>query len=158
MHRNDFGPSWLPWLLVGVSVGAVAAVLGLGARHRAAAVVLGVLAGVGGTAAFTVATAATPHHGSIPTALKNGRRRDWRSWMGDEATNTDLADLLAATHTQWSAATNGSQSAAALEIASGTSVMAIGGWSGDPVPTLQQFIDDVHAGKISYYVEAGRGG
>ena len=35
--------------------------------------------------------------------------------------------------------------------------MAVGGWSGDPVPTLQQFIDDVHAGKISYYVEAGRG-
>jgi hypothetical protein len=35
--------------------------------------------------------------------------------------------------------------------------MAIGGWSGDPVPTLQQFIDDVHAGKIAYYVEAGRG-
>jgi hypothetical protein len=64
--------------------------------------------------------------------------------------------LLAATHTPWSAATNGSQSAAALEIASGTSVMAIGGWSGDPVPTLQQFIHDVHAGKISYYVEAGR--
>ena len=58
---------------------------------------------------------------------------------------------------EWSAATNGSQSAAALEIASGTSVMAVGGWSGDPVPTLQQFVDDVHAGKISYYVEAGRG-
>jgi hypothetical protein len=35
--------------------------------------------------------------------------------------------------------------------------MAVGGWSGDPVPTLQQFIDDVQAGKISYYVEAGRG-
>jgi hypothetical protein len=35
--------------------------------------------------------------------------------------------------------------------------MAVGGWSGDPVPTLQQFIGDVHAGKISYYVEAGRG-
>jgi hypothetical protein len=35
--------------------------------------------------------------------------------------------------------------------------MAAGGWSGDPVPTLQQFIDDVHAGTITYYVEAGRG-
>jgi hypothetical protein len=78
------------------------------------------------------------------------------AWIGDEVTNGQLASLLAATHTQWSAATNGSQTAAALEIASGTSVMAIGGWSGDPVPTLQQFIDDVHAGRISYYVEAGR--
>ena len=77
--------------------------------------------------------------------------------MGDEAANPDLAGVLANTHTEWSAATNGSQSAAALEVSSGTSVMAIGGWSGDPVPTLQSFIDDVHAGKISYYVEAGRG-
>jgi hypothetical protein len=25
------------------------------------------------------------------------------------------------------------------------------------VPTLQRFIDDVHAGKVSYYVKAGRG-
>jgi hypothetical protein len=35
--------------------------------------------------------------------------------------------------------------------------MAIGGWSGDPVPTLESFIDDVHAGRIAYYVVAGRG-
>ena len=76
--------------------------------------------------------------------------------MSDEAANRQLAALLTATHTPWSAATNGSQSAAALEIASGTSVMAVGGWSTDPVPELQQFIDDVHAGKVSYYVEAGR--
>jgi hypothetical protein len=79
-------------------------------------------------------------------------------WTGDEASNRVLADLLAATHTPWSAATNGSQSAAALEIASSTAVMAIGGWSGDPAPTLDEFIDDVHAGRITYYVEAGRGG
>jgi hypothetical protein len=44
-----------------------------------------------------------------------------------------------------------------LEIAWGTSVMAVGGWSSDPMPTLQQFIDDVQAGKVSYFVEAGRG-
>jgi len=36
--------------------------------------------------------------------------------------------------------------------------MAIGGWSADPAPTLQQFVDDVHARRIAYYVEAGRGG
>ena len=72
--------------------------------------------------------------------------------------NPDLAEAAwPTTRTEWSAATNGSQSAAALEISSGTSVMAIGGWSGDPVPTLQSFIDDVQAGKISYYIEAGRG-
>lgn len=45
--------------------------------------------------------------------------------------------MLADTHTEWSAATNGSQSAAALDVTSGTPVMAIGGWSGDPVPTRE---------------------
>jgi hypothetical protein len=34
---------------------------------------------------------------------------------------------------------------------------AIGGWSADPVPDLQQFIAEVHAGKVSHYVETGKG-
>ena len=158
MHRNAFGPTWLPWTLAGVSLVTAAAVLGPGMQRAVApAAVLGVLAAVGGAAAFSIATAATPHQGSIPTALKKGAAQ-MGNWTGDEATNTDLAGVLAQTHTEWSAATNGSQSAAALEVSSGTPVMAIGGWSGDPVPTLQSFIDDVHAGKITYYVEAGRGG
>ena len=158
LHRNAFGPAWVPWTLVAVAIVSAVVVLGLGA-HRvvAAAVIVGVLAAVGGTTAFSIATAATPHQGSIPTALKKGAAQ-LGNWTGDEASNPDLAGVLADTHTEWSAATNGSQSAAALEVSSGTSVMAIGGWSGDPVPTLQAFIDDVHAGKITYYVEAGRGG
>lgn len=155
--RNAFGPPWLAWMLAVVAILAALAVLGFGA-HRLGAVsaLVGVLAAVGGTAAFSVGTAATPHQGAIPTALKKGAAQVG-NWTGDVATNADLAGLLAGTHTEWSAATNGSQSAAALEVASGTAVMAIGGWSGDPVPTLQSFIDDVHAGKIAYYVEAGRG-
>ena len=34
--------------------------------------------------------------------------------------------------------------------------MAIGGWSSDPVPTLDEFVAAVHAGKIGYYVDSGR--
>ena len=79
------------------------------------------------------------------------------SWIGRRGNQRRTRRHARGHPHQWSAATNGSQSAAALEIASGTSVMAIGGWSGDPVPTLEQFVDDVHAGKITYYVEAGRG-
>ena len=153
LHRNAFGPAWLHWLIVVLA--AVSAVGVLWHRPPVVALVAGCLAGLAGTTAFSVATAATPHHGTMPTAVRTSQVTG--AWINDEATNTQLAGLLAATHTTWSAATNGSQSAAALEIASGTSVMAVGGWSGDPVPTLQQFIDDVHAGKISYYVEAGRG-
>jgi 4-amino-4-deoxy-L-arabinose transferase-like glycosyltransferase len=153
LHRNAFGPAWLPWLTV--TLAAVSAVAVLWHRPPVFALVLGRLAGLAGTTVFSVATAATPHHGTMPTAVRTSQVTG--SWINDEATNTQLAGLLAATHTKWSAATNGSQSAAALEITSGTSVMAVGGWSGDPVPTLPQFIDAVHAGKISYYVEAGRG-
>jgi 4-amino-4-deoxy-L-arabinose transferase-like glycosyltransferase len=153
LHRNVFGPPWLPWSIVVVA--AVSAVAVLWHRPPVVALVAGAVAGLAGATAFSVVTAATPHHGTMPTAVRTSQVAG--GWMNDEATNPQLADLLAATRTPWSAATNGSQSAAALEIASGTAVMAVGGWSGDPVPTLQQFIDDVHAGKISYYVEAGRG-
>jgi 4-amino-4-deoxy-L-arabinose transferase-like glycosyltransferase len=153
LHRNVFGPAWLPWLVAGLAAVSAAAVLW--PRPPVVALVAGCMAGLAGTTAVSIATAATPHHGTIPTAIRSSKVTG--VWMNDEATNAELAGLLAVTHTPWSAATNGSQSAAALEIASGTSVMAVGGWSGDPVPTLGQFIDDVHAGKISYYVEAGRG-
>jgi 4-amino-4-deoxy-L-arabinose transferase-like glycosyltransferase len=153
LHRNIFGPAWLPWLVTGPAALSAAAVLW--PRPPVAALVAGCVAGLAGTTAVSIATAATPHHGTMPTAIRSSKVSGL--WMNDEATNTELAGLLAVTHTPWSAATNGSQSAATLEIASGTSVMAVGGWSGDPVPTLQQFIVDVHAGKISYYVEAGRG-
>ena len=153
LHRNVFGPPWLPWLIVVLAVVSAAAVLW--PRPPVVALAAGCLAGLAGTTAVSIATAATPHHGTMPTAIRSSKVTG--AWMNDEATNTELAGLLTATHTPWSAATNGSQSAAALEIASGTSVMAVGGWSGDPVPTLQQFVDDVQAGNISYYVEAGRG-
>jgi 4-amino-4-deoxy-L-arabinose transferase-like glycosyltransferase len=153
LHRNAFDPAWLPWLIVALA--AASAVGVLWHRPPVVALVAGCLTGLAGTTAFSVATAATTHHGTMPTAVRTSQVTG--TWISDAAANTTLAGLLAGTHTKWSAATNGSQSAAALEIASGTSVMAVGGWSGDPVPTLQQFVGDVHAGNIAYYVEAGRG-
>jgi 4-amino-4-deoxy-L-arabinose transferase-like glycosyltransferase len=154
LHRNNFNPTWTSMVLVLAVIGTLGALF---APRRAIgiAVAAGTVAGFAGTTTFSIVTAATPHSGSIPTAARASTAT--AGWMNDEATNSELAGLLKATHTPWSAATNGSQSAAALEIASGTSVMAVGGWSSDPVPTLQQFIDDVHAGKVSYFVEAGRG-
>ena len=76
--------------------------------------------------------------------------------LADAESDPQLAEVLRATRTPWSAATPGSQAAATLELASGTAVMAIGGWSSDPVPSLEEFIDAVHAGKITYYVDSGR--
>jgi 4-amino-4-deoxy-L-arabinose transferase-like glycosyltransferase len=158
LRHAGFGPAWTRWTIGGLAVAAAVGVLVLRRHALSAAVLTGMLAGLAGTAAFTVATVATPHHGGIPVAVNVAGVGVMRGlpWLGDDATESAVAELLATTHTTWSAATNGSQSAAALEIASGTSVMALGGWSDDPVPTLGQFIDDVHAGRISYYLAAGR--
>ena len=172
LNRDHFGPVWMPMLITAASVVGISAALIGRLRWSAAAALAGALGTAAGMVAFSIATAMTPHHGAIPNAVVPAHRTYEHSvemqdlaeefavggWMGDEATNRDLADLLRATRTPWSAATNGSQSAAALEIASGTSVMAIGGWGGDPAPTLEQFIADVQAGKVAYYVEAGKGG
>lgn len=152
LHRNGIGPDWLPWSITAVALLAVAALF-VGRRLAALGLTLAAVAGLVPVTGFAVATVATPHQGTQPATVAES---SGGSWMGDLSTNTGLVAMLAATRTAWSAATNGSQPAAALEIASGTSVMAVGGWSGDPVPTLQQFIDDVHRGRITYYVEAGR--
>lgn len=76
---------------------------------------------------------------------------------GSESTS-ELTAMLVNAGTTWSAATNGSQSAATYELASNTAVMAIGGWSSDPAPTLDQFIQYVADGKIHYYIAGGQGG
>jgi 4-amino-4-deoxy-L-arabinose transferase-like glycosyltransferase len=53
----------------------------------------------------------------------------------------------------WVAATTGSQNAASYQLASGYSVMAIGGFNGsDPSPSLEQFKAYVAEGRIHYYV------
>ncbi|AZG46919.1 ArnT family glycosyltransferase [Gordonia insulae] len=211
VNRNDFGPVWCRWMIGAIAAISVIAVL-VGSvmawrKVVAGAVIAGALAGFGGTAAFSIATAATAHSGSIPTAVQtsmetggmggpggmggtggrggggtppNGVTAQQGSAQqgstqqgsaqdgvrggggpgggGDISSNTELVNLLKSTDNEWAAATNGSQSAAGIEIATGTAVMAIGGWSGDPAPTLQQFISYVQSGKIAYYIGGGQGG
>ncbi len=71
---------------------------------------------------------------------------------GTATSSAALTTLLKSAGTRWSAATDGSQPAATLELASGTAVMAIGGWSSDPTPTLAQFQAAVKAGQVHYYL------
>ncbi len=78
--------------------------------------------------------------------------------IGGQGADSELTALLKASTTTWSAAISGATSAADLELASGTSVIALGGWNGgDPSPTLAQFQAYVAAGRIHYYI-AGAGG
>ncbi|HEX3488883.1 MAG TPA: glycosyltransferase family 39 protein [Streptosporangiaceae bacterium] len=76
---------------------------------------------------------------------------------GGAGASQALVAALEKTTTRWAAATDGSQSAASLELASGgKAVMAIGGFTGsDPAPTLAQFKAYVAAGDITYYIAGG---
>ena len=72
----------------------------------------------------------------------------------------DLVSLLEANASRytWVAATTRANSAAGYELATGDPVMAIGGFNGtDPAPTLAQFQQYVHDGKIHYFVAGGSG-
>ena len=163
LHRNS---DWLPaleWIvLAGTVVGA--ALILLGARNRfrklvIAGLVVGSLAGIGGSASYSIATAATAHGGSIPTAGPAGAVSIAPTpSAGTGANSSELTAMLIGAGTRWSAATNGSQSAATYELASNTAVMATGGWSSDPAPTLDQFISYVTNGDVHYYVAGGQGG
>lgn len=98
--------------------------------------------------------------------MRTERRRRVR-WLGGGTgggpggaqTSSELTALLTGDTTRWTAATIGSQSAASLELASGSSVMAIGGWSSsDDAPTLEQFQAYVAAGEIHWFVAGGNQG
>jgi 4-amino-4-deoxy-L-arabinose transferase-like glycosyltransferase len=61
--------------------------------------------------------------------------------------------MLKGTDNRWAAATVGSHTAGGLELSTGTSIMAIGGFSGgDDSPTLAQFQQYVHDGRVRYFL------
>ncbi|WP_099250956.1 glycosyltransferase family 39 protein [Mycobacterium sp. shizuoka-1] len=157
LGRND---SWLPalrWtILTGTVLAAVALALSIPGRRRIAVVAaaLGLTAVLAGPTAYAVATIGSAHRGGGPTV---GPPRSENSLgaraFGETQANPKLDDVLRTAKTKWSAATIGSSTAAALELSTGTAVMAIGGFTGsDPVPSLGQFKADVSAGQIAYYV------
>jgi 4-amino-4-deoxy-L-arabinose transferase-like glycosyltransferase len=199
LARNE---DWLPALryaVLGLTAVTALGTLLVGSRMRrtvATLLIVGTLAGLAGPTAYSVATAATTHSGSIPTAgpasaATSGMGGGGMGAMGGTrpqdggtppsggqaptgsgqaptggggvgggvSTSSELAALLKATTGTWSAATVGAQSAASLELASGTAVMGIGGWSGsDAAPTLAAFTAYVAAGEVRYFIAGGGGG
>ncbi len=200
--------SWLPWLrwvvLIGSIAGAALLVASVARLRRLAVIglLIGTITALGGTAAYTVATAATPHSGSIPTSGPTGSATGGAGGFGGAGfggtrgarpdgttvdgsgtapgatgttpggngptgtaggfsggsgtvTNTELITMLNATDSRWSAAVIGSQTAAGYILATDTAVMAIGGWSSDPSPTLAQFQQYVANGDIGYFIAGG---
>jgi 4-amino-4-deoxy-L-arabinose transferase-like glycosyltransferase len=160
---------WLPalrWIVLLVaSAAALVVLLGsrLSGRLGVVAVTLALLGGLLGTSAYAIDTASQPHNGSIPTSGPStsgmgGGPGGGRGFGGsDGASSTSaLVTALRNSSTRWAAATVGSQTAASLELSSGASVMAIGGFTGsDDSPTLAQFEAYVRAGEIHYFISVG---
>ncbi|WP_099022655.1 ArnT family glycosyltransferase [Mycolicibacterium palauense] len=165
----DRTPQWHPWLRWTVLAGAiaVAAVLVVGghrlARYTAVLAAAGLLFGLAGTTAYTLETVSLSHGGGVPTS--GPARPDQHgppggpgqsagtSVSGTPGSSAQLQELLTATDNRWAAATVGSHQAGGLELATGTSIMAIGGFNGgDDSPTLAQFQQYVRDGQIRYFL------
>ena len=152
-------PDWLPWLRWVLLIGSilVAAVVIVGAhrlgRYTAVVAAAGLLCGIGGSAAFTVETVFGAHSGGpMPTA---GPARAGHGFpgFGDDASTAALEAMLKNTDNRWAAAAIGSHQAGSLELSTGTSIMAIGGFNGgDNSPTLEQFQDYVRDGQVRYFL------
>jgi 4-amino-4-deoxy-L-arabinose transferase-like glycosyltransferase len=180
---------WLRWLVLLAGLVAAVVVLapaGLARRGGVvAAVTLGLIGALGGTTAWAVDTVVKPHtsadspgpavHDARSDRFAAAARRGspgggfpgggfpGGGFPGGFGGRTDpqVAALLRGATTQWSAATPTTMAASSLELASGTSVMGLGGFSGnDPTPTLDQFEADVDRGLIRFYVAptTGAGG
>jgi 4-amino-4-deoxy-L-arabinose transferase-like glycosyltransferase len=102
---------------------------------------------------------AFPGRGGFPGA--GGAGRALGGFGGNASVSSAFAKLLeaGAARYEWAAATDGSDSAASMELATGgTPVMAIGGFIGtDPAPSLAEFKKLVAAHKIHYYVARAGG-
>jgi 4-amino-4-deoxy-L-arabinose transferase-like glycosyltransferase len=170
----DRSSNWHPWLRYALLLGALAAAAGICAGGqlkgalRPAVASVGLLTALAGPAAYTLSTVANAKTGSTPSAGPvvasvagfpgGGPAARGRPAPGDVTTSRALASLLdrGSSGYTWVAASSSAQTAASLELATGRSVMAIGGFSGgDPAITLARFRQLVAEGRIHYYVVSG---
>ena len=125
----------------------------------------------GGTGGFPGGTSSTGGSTSSRTGLSGhgtaggfgGTRGTGGAAMGGLSGSTQVSSSLVklleqdASKYKWIAATEGTQEAAPIELATGgDAVLAIGGFNGtDPAPTLAEFEAMVAKGEIHYYVGQG---
>jgi 4-amino-4-deoxy-L-arabinose transferase-like glycosyltransferase len=156
----------LRWIvLVGSVVAASMLVVGAHRLGRATAVLAvgAILFGAAATTAYTIETAANAHSGPMTSS---GPSRDngpdgpgGRGPGAVDADNAALAALVADADNRWAAASVGSFTAGSLELKTGASIMAIGGFTGsDNAPTLAQFQAYVAADEVRYFIPGDRAG
>ncbi|NUT98058.1 MAG: glycosyltransferase family 39 protein [Saccharothrix sp.] len=162
--------TWSPALATAVLVLGLLAAVGLflsASAPPAMVVPVAVVAALLGPGAYSVATAATPHSGAIPSAgpassrggglvvFGGGANRGMGGLLSAPTPGARLVDLLRGNSGKykWAAATVGSNNAAGYQLGSGVPVMAVGGFNGtDPAPTLEEFQEKVHKGQIHYFL------
>lgn len=123
-----------------------------------------------GPAVFTVSGVLLPHAGiwpaaalptakvfdsPLPEAWPNGTPLSFRGTAIGHAPEKEVTDILAAEAdtTRWTAATPGASNAARYQLASGASILPVGGFNGSsPFPTLDQFREYVRTGQVRYYL------
>jgi len=112
----------------------------------------------GGAPGGTAGTGGFPGRGAGGTGGTGGTGGAGGGLGGNTTVSSALVTLLEqdASAYKWVAATEGSEGAAPLELATGDAVMAIGGFNGtDPWPTLAVFKELVAKHEIHYYVGQG---
>ncbi|NUT93034.1 MAG: glycosyltransferase family 39 protein [Saccharothrix sp.] len=162
--------TWSPALATAVLVLGLLAAVGLflsASAPPAMVVPVAVVAALLGPGAYSVATAATPHSGAIPSAgpassrggglvvFGGGGNRGMGGLLSAPTPGAQLVDLLRGNSGKykWAAATVGSNNAAGYQLGSGVPVMAVGGFNGtDPAPTLEEFQEKVRKGQIHYFL------
>ena len=121
---------------------------------------LAVAACLAAPAAYSIATAATPHSGAIPSVgpSRHGISGGFTG-PGGLLASPNPGPALSATLSAdaddytWAAAVVGSNNAAGYQLASGAPVMAVGGFNGtDPSPTLAEFKQYVADRQIHYFI------
>jgi 4-amino-4-deoxy-L-arabinose transferase-like glycosyltransferase len=169
----DRTPDWNPWLRWVVLIGTVvvAAVIAVGANKlgRVAGVVAvaTVLFGLAAPAAFSIYNVVHPAGG--PGTMSGPAREGAFGGPGGsgghhggpfgQSDNAALAQLVQGVDNRWAAASVGSMTVSGLELKTGASIMAIGGFTGsDNSPTLAQFQQYVADGQVRYFIASDRGG
>ncbi|MDV3124646.1 glycosyltransferase family 39 protein [Mycobacterium sp. 21AC1] len=160
-------PDWLPalrWIvLVGSLLVAVMLAVGVHRSGRATAVVAlaATVFGLGATAAYSIQTVVNGHNGGPIATSGPSRDLGFRPPGGREFGRADdpaLAELIAGVDSRWAAASVGSMMVSDLELKTGESLMAIGGFAGgDNSPTLEQFQQYVANGEVRYFLDRPAG-
>ncbi len=154
------GPHPMVWVAAAVlasllTLGMVASGVRLGPRGQVVAWGAALVLGLGAPGVYAVTTASQPHTGASPQV--NAGPPAIRSTI-PRTTLKAVATMLSdgADGYRWVAAVGGARSASAYQLASGSPVIAVGGYNGsDPTPTLAAFESAVARGDVHYYLAGG---